>query len=202
MKLLVTGFGAFPGVSINTSEQLVAAWMRDRPDWPFDDMKFEVLPTTYDIAGARVSELIREYQPDHALLLGVATTQSTVRLERFALNIDDSTVPDAAGTLRQSRIIAPDRPHAMTTPIDLDRLRAALMHASVIAEISNHAGTYVCNHTYYSALLAASQFQNRCDVLFVHVPGIHKSATNDERAAATDAIRQVVSALVRSLATC
>lgn len=201
MKLLVTGFGAFPGVPVNASERLVGAWRHDRPDWPFDDMRFEVLPTCYEIAGARISQLLREFQPDLALLLGVATTSGTIRLERFALNIDDSPAPDEAGALRRGLVIAPDGPQALKTPIDLDGLRAALIQEGIDAEISNHAGSYVCNHTYYSALLAASRLDWHCEVMFVHTPGIHQIATDQERAAMTDAIGQAVSALAWRLAT-
>src|SRR4051794_14321753 len=82
MRILVTGFGKFPGVAVNTSEVVVSRFAADAPDWPFGAMRFEVLPTRYEAAEVLVRELMGEFRPDRVLLLGVADTSSTARLER------------------------------------------------------------------------------------------------------------------------
>jgi len=169
MRILVTGFGKFPGVAVNTSELVVSRFAADAPGWPFDAMRFEVLPTRYEAAEVLVRELMGEFKPDRVLLLGVAETPTTARLERFALNIDDAASPDEGGVLRKGVTILAGGPAAFATAVDLQRLLADLLEAGVRAEISNHAGSYVCNHVYYTALseaVAAGAGQ----VLFMHVP--------------------------------
>src|SRR6185369_17274354 len=101
MRILVTGFGKFPGVAVNTSELVVSRFASHAPAWPFDAMRFAVLPTRYAEAEVLMRELMGEVRPDRVLLLGVADTPSTARLERFALNIDDGASPDEGGELRK-----------------------------------------------------------------------------------------------------
>ena len=177
MKLLVTGFGPFPGVPFNSSDALVSGWIRNRPDWHFDDLRFEVLPTAYEAAGTRVAELLREFRPARALLLGVAGADCGIRMERFALNIDDGAAPDEAGQRRQARSIVAGAPDALRTMLDLEQMHGALIDQGVNAEISNHAGAYVCNHAYYCALHAAAAMMPPCKVLFVHLPRPREGAT-------------------------
>jgi pyrrolidone-carboxylate peptidase len=37
-------------------------------------------------------------------------------------------------------------------------------------EVSNHAGTFVCNETYYRALSICQKLRRDANVLFVHIP--------------------------------
>ena len=78
MKLLVTGFGPFPGVPFNTTEAMLTDWMCQPPSWPYEQVRFEVLTTQYQFAGARVAELLRGQAPDYLLLLGVALAVGVV----------------------------------------------------------------------------------------------------------------------------
>jgi pyroglutamyl-peptidase len=157
-------------VEVNTTEVVVSRWMESAPDWPYAEMRFAVLPTRYGEAELRLRELLRGFLPDRVLLLGVAPTEATARLERFALNVDDSDSEDAAGDLRRGTPILAGGPAAFATGLDLQRLFDELIEAGVRAEISNHAGAYVCNHAYYTALSHALAAGAGCQVLFMHVP--------------------------------
>jgi pyroglutamyl-peptidase len=57
-----------------------------------------------------------------------------------------------------------------STPVALEPLVNELHAAGLPARLSDDAGSYVCNHTYYSALqaIAAEDLPTRC--LFLHVP--------------------------------
>ena len=178
MKLLLTGFGPFPGVPVNPAELIVRRLCQQGPGLsasnatlaPWEETHCRVLPVEYGAGGDAVVRLLKDRSPDMLLLLGVKSAGSGTSLERFALNVDDCTVPDAAGVVREGQAIREGGADALQTRVKLGGLRDAMAARDYRLDISNHAGTYLCNHVYYRALdfVAASSHATR--VLFVHVP--------------------------------
>lgn len=170
MKVAVTGFTSFPGVDLNISETLVHNWIRSAPNWKADATRFEVLPTAYDDSRLCISNLIETFRPHILVMLGVAGISSTLQFERIALNIDDCVSPDIHGIVKMGRRIADHGPAAILTAVDLDRLREYVIRKKIDVQVSNHAGTYVCNHAYYCALLSVASLHPQPQILFVHLP--------------------------------
>ena len=172
MKICVTGFSAFPGVPVNPTELLIEHF-RQKPSTltagPIE-FSFNVIETQYEQGGAHVQRLLRDTNPQYLLLLGVAASRSSFSLERFALNIDDASIPDASGDVRRGRRIEKMGPLALETKVDVDKLRESLIRSDVDVEISNHAGTYVCNHVYYVALHCVEVLGLSTRVVFLHTP--------------------------------
>lgn len=166
-KVLVTGFEPFGGERIN-------------PSWEICRM----LPAT--IAGLRVEPLrvpcefrraievvaaaIEEHEPALVVCLGQAGGRSRIGVERVAINIDDARAPDNAGVQPIDEAIAAGGPPAYFSTLPVKAMVAAMRAAGVPAELSNSAGTYVCNHLMYGVLhfLAATGRGARSG--FVHVP--------------------------------
>ncbi len=176
---LLTGFERFGQWPLNPSELLV----RHFADQTFGANKrlhCEVLPTVYETAGARIRELIRDIRPALVLSLGLSGSRPKICLERFALNIDDVAVADNASIVRAGEAIDPAGPAALKTGADLHDLLKRLLAAGVDAEISNHAGTYVCNHVFYQ-LLRQLQIQAEPAIgLFVHLPIIEEACAGSD----------------------
>lgn len=168
MRIVLTGFDSFSGVETNPS-QLIAEHFARRGR---AGLVAEVLPTQYAGAAQRIRALVRRQRPDAVLCLGVAQARPAICLERVALNLDDCGTPDNAGVVTSGRLIAPDAPLAYWATLPLDALLAALCQAGVPAAISNHAGTFVCNHVFYSARheIEVSRLPTLCG--FVHVPAV------------------------------
>lgn len=164
MNILVTGFEPFGGADINPSASLVEA-LRGRTG-----IRAEVLPTAFDAGAARLLALMDEHRPSLVLMFGVHGEAARPRLEKLAINFDHAEIADNGGEWRQSQSIDLAGPLALETPLDLIALQADLKARGCITDISHHAGTYVCNHTYYRALqeLAARGAATPC--LFVHIP--------------------------------
>lgn len=168
MTILLTGFEPFGTHTENPSRDIVAAVARA---WDSSHkLTTRILPVEYDAAGAAIGELMDELRPHAVLMLGLADSAPRPRLERVALNIDDADISDNAGVLRRGKTIRASEPLALQTPLDLARIQARLAEAGIAVDVSNHAGAYICNHTYYEALrrAGASETSPRC--LFVHVP--------------------------------
>jgi pyroglutamyl-peptidase len=170
MRVLLTGFGPFPGVAVNPSEMVVAE-LGARPR-PHDGIELvtSTLPVEYEAAGARIRELIPSVGPDAVLCLGVAAGRTAINLERFALNLDDAPIPDNAGQLLQGTAIVPDGPAAYQSTLPLDRMHAALVALDVPVTMSNHAGTYICNHTFYAARHHIETLGRRAPCGLIHIP--------------------------------
>jgi pyroglutamyl-peptidase len=194
-RVLVTGFDGFGAVAANPSSAVVRA-LAASPGISGAALATEVLPTVYATAGDRLLRLLAEKRPAVVVALGVATSRPGLCLERFALNVDDAALPDNLGAVRRGAAIDPDGPAALVTRIDLDATLAALGGLALPAAISNHAGSFVCNHVYYRALHAVRRSRRRIDCLFVHLPMVAPDSlwTLDAEIAA---IRLIIAELLR-----
>lgn len=172
MSIVLTGFMPFGGMAVNPSQLIVeniAAQSR------YAHLVTEILPVEYDNAGRRIRELIREHQPDAVLCLGLAQRRNAIHLERVALNLDDAAVADNAGDLACGRIIDSAGPPAYWSTLPLDDMLVSLQARNIPSAISNHAGTYVCNHVFYAARRELDYFDSRSPCGFIHVSAINDS---------------------------
>jgi pyroglutamyl-peptidase len=162
-RLLVTGFGPFPGMARNPSAE-IARRIAAAPRWRRLGVAAEalILPTTY-AALADVLEPALAKAPDAVLMIGVAGRSRAVRIERQARNRASLLLPDAAGR-RPQRLALADGPAARRLGTSPARLRALLRRHGIACRVSHDAGRYICNAAYYRALAGP------VPVLFVHIP--------------------------------
>lgn len=185
MKILLTGFEPFGPVRVNPSEQIVRRIGRlvgeEARSRGAMELRVEVLPTDFVAADRRIRQLIREFRPDAVLCLGVAPQRDKISLERFALNLDDDSLPDNAGRCRAGRRIAPNGPAAYWSTLPLERFRRQLERHGIPVSYSNHAGTYLCNHIFYVARHEIEKMGNGAPCGFVHVPPVRDRAKRAKR---------------------
>jgi pyroglutamyl-peptidase len=170
MTVLLTGFEPFGGLEVNPSQLIVRkiaqrAYLRGQ-----HGLVAEVLPTEFAAAGDRITELICELRPDTIICLGVAEGLDFISLERVALNIDDSDVPDNAGVSPSGQLIVPDGPVAYWSTLPLERMRQELKHLGIPVRFSSYAGTFVCNHVFYVARYNIEQLGESTRCGFIHIP--------------------------------
>ncbi|HEY8565002.1 MAG TPA: peptidase C15 [Beijerinckiaceae bacterium] len=163
MRLLVTGFGPFPGMPKNPSAALarqVAASGRLRRHGI--ETQVLVLPTTYRALDEVLAPALGS-GADAVLMVGVAGRAKRVRLERRAVNRLSIFAPDAAGRHPQ-RLAEPGRPFALRSTATPERLAVLLRRAGVPCALSIDAGRYLCNTAYARAL------RSPAPAIFVHIP--------------------------------
>ncbi len=175
LKVLIAGFGRFPGAAVNPSG-LVAKRLgrRNRPAFSGIRRVVHVFATRYADVDRELPALLAREAPDIVLLFGVATRARHVRIEELARNRVSVLFPDAGGIRPARPAIAPGRTE-LRNPRPLARLVRAARSAGVPAARSRNAGTYLCNYIYWRALDAARTGSPRL-VLFVHVPPIRTKA--------------------------
>jgi pyroglutamyl-peptidase len=190
LKILLTGFNSFQGVRSNPSEQVVKEIARRVQSGVFAPPRATivttVLPTEYAAATRQLRRRIRTVRPDAVLCLGVAPRRKKISLERVALNLDDEPTRDNAGAARRGSKIAARGLDLYWATLPLDTMLAALKKRRIPAYISNHAGTFLCNHVFYIARRETARRTIPCG--FVHVPGVR-----GKRRAAT--LRRLVNAI-------
>jgi pyroglutamyl-peptidase len=169
-RILLTGFGPFPGIADNPSARLVETLAGARSFAPRDcELHTQVLPTEWGAVGTLVPQLLNSLQPHVTIHFGVSPQARSLRIERSAHN---SILPrlDAAGVLPARRRIHLDGPARLDSTVAVPRLAATLRENGVPANSSAHAGSYLCNFLYYHSLAWAVSRDEAAPVLFVHVP--------------------------------
>ena len=124
----------------------------------------------------RLDKEIASFQPAVVLALGLAGGRSDkIEIERVAINCIDAEIPDNAGVQYRDQVITPDGENAFFSSLPIAGLLDSLKAAGVPAQISNSAGTYVCNYLFYKLqeLGAASPLRRSG---FVHFPFLPEQA--------------------------
>ncbi|HEX3998200.1 MAG TPA: pyroglutamyl-peptidase I [Pirellulales bacterium] len=103
---------------------------------------------------------------DYAIHLGQAPGSSRVQLEAIGINVGGSSTeaPD------QYRALADDGPVAYRSPLPLGDWAVKLRAAGIPAQVSYHAGTYLCNATLYWSCYLTERMGLNTRAAFVHLP--------------------------------
>jgi pyroglutamyl-peptidase len=166
---LVTGFDPFGGSAVNPSGDAVRA-LHGREIAGHRIVGGEI-PTVFGASVQKLEALMDQHRPRLVVLTGQAGGRPALSLERVAINVDDARIADNAGAQPVDAPIVADGPAAYFTTLPIKAMLQALLAAGVRAEVSQTAGTFVCNHAFYGLmhLLARPQWQGVRGGL-IHVP--------------------------------
>jgi pyroglutamyl-peptidase len=174
LKVLIGGFGRFPGAPFNPSAVVALALARRRRPALADTRRLaHVFAVRYADVDRELPALIARERPDIVLLFGLAGRARSLRIEQIARNRMSVLFPDAGGYRPAQPAIAPGRP-ALRNPRPLARLVEAAREVGVRATPSRNAGSYLCNYIYWRALEAARTPGGPRLVAFVHVPPVKR----------------------------
>jgi pyroglutamyl-peptidase len=169
-RILLTGFGPFPGVPDNPSARLVETLAHARSLAPRDcELHMQVLPTEWGAVGTLVPSLLKSLQPHVTIHFGVSQQARSLRIERSAHNRIAARV-DAAGVWPARRTIHVNGPSRLDSFVHTPLLAATLRESGLPANSSSHCGSYLCNFLYYHSLSWAMSHNAVPNVLFVHIP--------------------------------
>ena len=168
MKIIVTGFDPFGGETINPSIECVKAL----PEIEGVELIRLELPTVFKESAKRLNEVINDVKPDAVLSVGQAGGRPGITMERIAINVDDARIPDNISQQPIDEAIQLDGEAAYFTTLPIKRIVKAIREAGILAEVSNSAGTFVCNHIMYQALFAATKADKPFKAGFMHIPFI------------------------------
>ena len=166
-RILITGFEPFGGYAENSSwavaERVAARGASNA------EVVVEPLPVSYRRVAQALRLAVAKHNPDAIILLGQSALSDRVKLERVALNLMDATRGDNDGYTPDEEPIDPNGAAALFTGLPIKRLHRAIAERNVAVKISNSAGLYVCNRTYYEALRLCREREG-LQAIFVHLP--------------------------------
>jgi pyroglutamyl-peptidase len=163
--VLLTGFEPFGGDRANPSGDAVhvveAQWSRP------ETLVAAVMPVSFADASAHIAALIAEHSPDVVIATGLAGGRAEISVERVAVNLVDARIPDNDGLQPIDAASVAGAPAAHFATLPVKAIVRRMGDAGIPAELSHSAGTFVCNHVFFTALeVAASETR----VGFLHVP--------------------------------
>lgn len=184
--ILITAFEPFGGSQTNTSAEV----LKRLPDTiSGHHIEKVLLPVVFGKAASRVLQ----FQADAIFLLGEAGRRDKVTPERKARNLRDARIPDNEGNQPKREAIFPcpassiglwkdidcikqrdweGRPQEFDqycTFLPLDRIVAQMQDYPI--SVSEDAGAFVCNDTFYLVGM-----QSKVPVEFIHVPAVPDQA--------------------------
>lgn len=174
MRVLLTGFEPFDGASVNPSWEAV----RGLEGWTFDVEGWGVsvharqLPCVFGRALKTLDAALDELQPQVTICVGQAGGRSAFTPERVAINVDDGRIKDNAGVQPVDEPIVAGGPAAYFSTLPIKAIVQAVRAAGLAAEVSNTAGTFVCNHVFYGLMhrMAQREGADATRAGFIHIP--------------------------------
>jgi pyroglutamyl-peptidase len=179
-RILVTGFGPFPGFAENPSAWLVET-LAERERAARRALDARILPTAWEDV-ALIPRLYRSLQPHVMIHFGVSARAKAFHIEASAHNCVKPRA-DARGAMPNTRAIRKGGPTRFDTPFPAADLAAHLRRSGIAARTSRSAGAYLCNFLYYHSLEWALGQHTVPLVVFVHVPPWTKKRGSQSREA-------------------
>jgi pyroglutamyl-peptidase len=166
VRVLVTGFGPFPGMPYNASASVAVA-LEDAPGTPGVDVATAVIPVVWAAARAAARKAIARFQPHAVVHFGVSKRSSGFDIETRAFNMSGRKEDQAGMVRRENALVRAGKP-ILTPTLPPLGLVHALRKAGFPAALSEDPGCYLCNAVYYWSL-----YDGESDgrlVSFVHMP--------------------------------
>ena len=193
LRLLLTGFGAFPGAPYNPTQPLVARLARlRRPALDDVELATHIFPVTYAAVDRQLPEVLAAQKPDALLMFGLASRTSYLRIESRARNAVTMLWPDAANTRSSKRGIAGHADAMLFGPHTAKLLRAARL-TGIDARASRDAGAYLCNYLSWRAIENVKAGGPQL-AAFIHIPLLARSGAVRRKGAPRITLEELVDA--------
>ncbi|CAM4375333.1 Pyrrolidone-carboxylate peptidase [Mycobacterium basiliense] len=179
-KVLVTGFGPYGNTPVNPAQFTAEAV--DGCTIAGATVVSRIMPNTYFHSVAAAQQAIAEVGPDVVIMLGEYPGRSMLTVERIAQNVNDCGrygLADGDGTVLVGEPTDPAGPVAYHATVPIHAMVLAMRKAGVPADVSDAAGTYVCNHLMYGVLHHIARHKLPIRAGWIHLPCLPSIAALD-----------------------
>ena len=197
--VLLTGFEPFGGDALNPSGEI--ARQLDGAEIAGHQVRGAVLPCVFGESAAELKRLIRRHSPTLVICLGLANGRAEITPERVAINVDDARIPDNAGRQPVDRAVVKGGPAAYWSTLPIKAIVAALRRNGLPAAVSQTAGTFVCNHAFYSLMHALARKRSTVRGGFIHLPSQPELAKPGQPSLPLTAMRDAVALAIATAVT-
>jgi pyroglutamyl-peptidase len=181
LRILITGFGPFPGAPFNPTMPLVKRLTRLRRP-AFDEVELigHIFHVTYSTVDRELPGLIAQHRPQALLMFGLADRTAHLRIETRARNAVTTLFPDADRNRARKASIAAGVDALMFGPHTAKLLRAAAS-TGIDARASRDAGSYLCNYLSWRAIEATDKDNGPTLAAFAHVPPLARGTASQRK---------------------
>lgn len=191
IRILVTGFGPFPGVPFNASSPLVDHLAETQTrSVPRATIFSATLPTDWRLAALESRRLVERFDPDVILHFGVSRRCRGFEVETQARNLV-SLFLDHAGRAPLGRTVRRGAPPMLKANMPAALFVQRLRLAGLPAVLSSDAGRYLCNAVLYETLLSIRHRKPAPLVGFIHIPALPAESGNGAYGDAARAWREL-----------
>ena len=193
MRILITGFEPFADDACNPSMQVLSLLPEE-----ISGIKIVtcVLPVVRFEAAEKVIAAIEKENPDAVISLGLAAGRRGITLERTAVNIDSYRIADNKGNRPADEPVDRDGPCAYFSSLPIRKMEAAILSAGYPASVSESAGTFVCNHVFYSVRRWCELNRPRVISGFIHLPCSDEMAAEGQFSMSLNDMEKAIEAAV------
>jgi pyroglutamyl-peptidase len=200
--VLLTGFGPFAQHRENPSAQIAEAL--DGRCFERHAVRGMVLPVIFREALAELRAAIARHRPALVVCLGQAGGRPSIGVERVAINVDDALTADESGNKPIDEPVVRNGPVGYWSTLPIKAIVKTLREAGIPAEVSQTAGTFVCNHVFYGLMHTLGR-KKGVRGGFVHVPYLPEQAArlaaSPPSLALTEQLRAIELVVATSLTT-
>lgn len=172
-KLLLTGFEPFLHYTVNPTMKIVEEL--DGSAIGEYEIIGKVMTVDFKSSGQQLVKLLTEIQPDVHISLGLAAGRYKITPERIAINIKDGDA-DNEGNKPVDESIQETGETGYLSTLPIRKIVNKLIENGLPAEISNSAGTYLCNNVMYEGLHYVKTTNSEMLSGFIHIPASHDLA--------------------------
>lgn len=194
-KVLVTGFGPYAMTPTNPAQ--LAAEAVDGKVIAGASVVSRIVPGAYFESIAAAVQAVEEEQPEVLIMLGEFGGRAMITVERLAQNVNDCArygVADTAGKILNGEPTAPDGPVAYWATTPNRAMVLAMRRAGIPADLSDAAGTFVCNHLMYGMLHHIATHNLPIRAGWLHLPYLPEVAALDRNLGAPSMSVQTLAA--------
>lgn len=177
LRILLTGFGPFPGAPYNPTIPLVKRLVAlRRPALDGVELTSHIFHVTYRTVDDELPELIARVAPHAMLMFGLASRTRYLRIETRARNAVTTTFPDADRAIARKGSIV-EGAHPLSFGPHMAKLLSAARATGIDARPSRDAGSYLCNYLSWRAIEATHTEDGPRLAAFIHVPQLARPGT-------------------------
>lgn len=165
--VLLGHFDPFGKAPFNNSTKVALALYEKVKNHPEFELKLCPLNTVFDKSLFQLEDCMKALPEAPKMVIGLGEANCNFKVEIMGRNLDKTKGPDNEGNERNSTPIIPGGPKEIGFTYPLPEMYCALPENDrKSTEVSNHAGTFVCNNLAY-------QFTEKYEEVsfgFIHVP--------------------------------
>jgi pyroglutamyl-peptidase len=177
LRILITGFGQFPGAPFNPTVPLVKRLARlRRPALSDVTITTRIFDVSYATVDLELPQILATYRPHALLMFGLAARTPWLRIETRARNAITTIWPDQRGARVRKGSIAGTANAREFGPLVFRLLRAARL-TGIDARASRDAGSYLCNYLCWRAIEAADHQAGPRLAAFIHIPSLRRDGS-------------------------